>query len=93
MTPAYSLYFHVPFCVHRCAYCDFNTYAGQEEMIPAYVEALSREAEFVGSSLSQHEGAEGSEEFTRSFLAAALHLSSLQSISRRSSKAYGATFP
>src|SRR5689334_3122544 len=44
----YSLYFHIPFCTHRCAYCDFNTYAGQEEMIPAYVEALCREVEFVG---------------------------------------------
>src|SRR4029453_17131133 len=29
--------------------CDFNTYAGQEEMIPAYVEALCREIAFVGS--------------------------------------------
>jgi oxygen-independent coproporphyrinogen-3 oxidase len=44
-----SLYFHIPFCTHRCAYCDFNTYAGQEEMIPAYVEALCREIEFVGA--------------------------------------------
>ncbi len=44
----FSLYFHIPFCVHRCAYCDFNTYAGQEDMIPAYVEALCREIEFVG---------------------------------------------
>src|SRR5512139_4074451 len=49
MTPPYSLYFHIPFCTHRCAYCDFNTYAGQEEMIPAYVEALSQEVAFVGS--------------------------------------------
>src|SRR6266498_4335406 len=49
MTPDYSLYFHIPFCTHRCAYCDFNTYAGQEEMIPAYVEALCREIEFVGA--------------------------------------------
>ncbi|HUE99615.1 MAG TPA: radical SAM family heme chaperone HemW [Anaerolineales bacterium] len=45
----YSLYFHIPFCTHRCAYCDFNTYAGQEEMIPAYVDALIREIELVGN--------------------------------------------
>ena len=47
----YSLYFHIPFCSHRCAYCDFNTYAGQARLIPAYVEALCREVEFVGSRL------------------------------------------
>src|SRR6266508_1321293 len=51
MTPNYSLYFHIPFCTHRCAYCDFNTYAGQEDMIPAYVDALIREIDFVGSKL------------------------------------------
>jgi oxygen-independent coproporphyrinogen-3 oxidase len=46
----YSLYFHIPFCSHRCAYCDFNTYAGQEDMIPAYVDALCKEIEYVGLS-------------------------------------------
>jgi oxygen-independent coproporphyrinogen III oxidase len=46
-----SLYFHIPFCTHRCAYCDFNTYAGQEELIPAYVTALCQEVEFVGTRL------------------------------------------
>lgn len=53
MTLHYSLYFHIPFCTHRCAYCDFNTYAGQEEMIPAYVEALVREINFVGNQLTR----------------------------------------
>jgi len=46
-----SLYLHIPFCKHRCAYCDFNTYAGQEAMIPAYVEALIKEIEWIGNQL------------------------------------------
>ncbi len=48
MPTSHALYFHIPFCVHRCAYCDFNTYAGQDSLIPAYVDALVREIELVG---------------------------------------------
>ncbi len=46
-----SLYIHIPFCTHRCAYCDFNTYAGQQDSIPAYVEALRREVQYVGAAM------------------------------------------
>ena len=43
-----ALYVQVPFCRARCAYCDFNTYAGIEPLIPAYVAAVCREIEAVG---------------------------------------------
>lgn len=37
------MYLHIPFCQHRCNYCDFNTYAGIEDLIPAYTDALIQE--------------------------------------------------
>jgi oxygen-independent coproporphyrinogen III oxidase len=43
MTPGFSLYIHIPFCVKRCAYCDFNTYAGQSSQLPNYINALAKE--------------------------------------------------
>lgn len=38
-----GLYIHVPFCESKCFYCDFNSYAWLEDLIPSYVDALVRE--------------------------------------------------
>jgi putative oxygen-independent coproporphyrinogen III oxidase len=39
------LYVHLPFCVHRCGYCDFVTAVGRLEEHGGYVDALVRELE------------------------------------------------
>ena len=54
-----SIYIHIPFCVSKCAYCDFISYRIGElevkEGIHAYIEALKSEINSYKSILSQHE--------------------------------------
>lgn len=42
-TPVEGVYVHVPFCRHRCHYCDFFTIAGREDAFEAYVTRLKSE--------------------------------------------------
>jgi oxygen-independent coproporphyrinogen-3 oxidase len=41
--PSLSLYLHIPFCRHRCAYCDFNTYTSLLDLREAYADGLVTE--------------------------------------------------
>jgi putative oxygen-independent coproporphyrinogen III oxidase len=45
------LYVHLPFCAHRCGYCDFVTVVGREGQHAAYVDALLAELDLEGSVL------------------------------------------
>jgi oxygen-independent coproporphyrinogen III oxidase len=47
LQPFRHLYVHIPFCKHKCGYCDFNAYAGMDRLMPDYVDALERELAFA----------------------------------------------
>lgn len=42
-----SAYLHVPFCRHRCGYCNFAVVAGREDLAPAYLGALATELSWL----------------------------------------------
>ena len=44
--PPLSLYVHLPWCVKKCPYCDFNSHGLRAELPEAaYVDALTRDLE------------------------------------------------
>ena len=38
-----GIYIHIPFCIKKCSYCDFISFANKEEYITKYIDALNDE--------------------------------------------------
>jgi oxygen-independent coproporphyrinogen III oxidase len=51
--PVRHLYVHVPFCAHRCGYCDFVTLVGRAGQHALYVDALLAELELERDLLAE----------------------------------------
>ncbi len=47
--PPRAAYIHVPFCRHRCGYCNFTVVAGRDDLIARYLDGLRRELEALRS--------------------------------------------
>jgi oxygen-independent coproporphyrinogen-3 oxidase len=45
---ARAAYVHVPFCAHRCGYCNFTLVAGRDDLVTSYLAALERELQTLG---------------------------------------------
>ncbi len=43
-----SAYVHVPFCRHRCGYCNFSVVANRDDLIGRFLNAIDRELEWIG---------------------------------------------
>ncbi len=53
MTAVRHLYVHLPFCAHRCGYCDFVTVVGRQGLHERYVDALLVELELESAVLAR----------------------------------------
>ena len=49
-----ELYIHIPFCVRKCYYCDFLSFASDVKTQEEYTESLIREIEYYGPKMRDY---------------------------------------
>ncbi|MEX0951816.1 MAG: radical SAM family heme chaperone HemW [Gammaproteobacteria bacterium] len=53
LCPPLSLYLHIPWCVRKCPYCDFNSHTAPDNLpVTEYVDALIRDLKFVAATVT-----------------------------------------
>ena len=46
-----GIYLHIPFCKHKCTYCDFCSFPNRMDVAEAYMACLIKEIEMRGKEL------------------------------------------
>lgn len=57
LVDSFSLYIHIPYCVRKCPYCDFNSYAIEDTFLQdekAYSKALLKELDYYSSEFASY---------------------------------------
>ena len=49
-----GIYLHIPFCKHKCTYCDFTSFPNRLEYAEAYMACLYKEIELRAKQLENH---------------------------------------
>jgi len=49
-----AVYFHIPFCRHRCGYCDFTLVADRDDLIDDWLRALANELRLMPGTTEVH---------------------------------------
>lgn len=58
-----GLYIHIPFCVKKCKYCDFNSYKMDLDSKKRYIEDLKIEMELYSNKLNRDDKYKNKEDF------------------------------
>ena len=48
-----GIYLHIPFCRHKCTYCDFTSFPNRLNFAEAYMACLYKEIEKRGEELKE----------------------------------------
>ena len=48
-----GIYVHIPFCKHKCTYCDFTSFPNRLNFAEAYMACLMKEAEMRAKELEK----------------------------------------